>query len=195
MHKLRTFVAVELSPDVRARASDMIRKLSPSGVKASWVKPENMHLTLKFLGDTPTSDLAGVCQAVAEAATAVPSFDIECAGAGAFPSLNRPRTLWLGLHDGEGKLQVLHRAVEDALAKVGFRPEHRRFQPHLTIGRVRQSTPAALAELSRLIAENAHYPPAVSDVSEIVVFSSQLEADGPIHEVVGHAELATGDAL
>lgn len=194
MHTLRTFVAVELSPDIRARASELVRKLSPSGVKATWVKPENMHLTLKFLGDTPANDLAGVCRAVTEAAAGISAFDIECAGAGAFPSLARARTLWIGVRDPEKKLERLQRAVEDALAELGFRPEHRRFQPHLTIGRVRPSPAAAIAELGRLLEQHANFPPAVSDVSEVVVFTSQLERSGPVHEPICHAELASGES-
>lgn len=192
MHSLRTFIAVELSPDIRARASELVRKLSPSGVKATWVKPEQIHLTLKFLGDTPANELAGVCQAVERAAATMESFDIECGGAGAFPNLGRPRTLWIGIRDPEQKLERLHRAVEDELAKVGFRPEHRRYQPHLTIGRVRSATPEALAELSRLLEVYGKFPPATSDVSEIVVFTSELARGGAVHEAIGHAELATG---
>ena len=102
----------------------------------NWVEPHNLHLTLKFLGEVHEREIAEVCQAVAPGAAEVEPFDLEVRGAGAFPTAARPRTVWLGAGAGAERMVVLHDRVEAALAELGYREEHRRFQTHLTIGRV-----------------------------------------------------------
>ena len=97
MKKIRTFVAVELSPETRSAAARLIERLRPAGAKVSWVKADNMHLTLKFLGDVPNVEIPAVCQAVAASSMNIAPFEIECGGAGAFPDARKPRTIWLGV--------------------------------------------------------------------------------------------------
>ena len=93
---IRTFIAVEVSNEVRQRAVELIEHLRTSGAKISWTKPHNMHLTLKFLGDTPEERLAEVGQAVVSAAVETPAFALRLQGVGVFPDARRPQTLWVG---------------------------------------------------------------------------------------------------
>ncbi|HQE92078.1 MAG TPA: RNA 2',3'-cyclic phosphodiesterase [Anaerolineae bacterium] len=137
---MRTFIAVPLSAQVVDRLAETqraLRRRCPEQAVA-WIKPENIHLTLFFLGD-----MVPECQASVEAAmTAIArhahplTFTVQ--GLGAFPNVNRPRVIWVGLDEPTGQLALLHRAVNEAMASIGFQPEDRRFSPHLTLGRIRQ---------------------------------------------------------
>ena len=134
---LRTFAAVEITGPIRARAEELIAALDGTTADVKWVEPHNLHLTLKFLGDVHQREIVAVCQAVAQGAAEVEPFEVEVRGAGAFPNAARPRTVWLGVTAGAEPMVVLHDRVEADLAELGYREEHRRFQTHLTIGRVR----------------------------------------------------------
>jgi 2'-5' RNA ligase len=186
-HSLRTFVAVEMSPDVRARAEHLIGRLRGTEAKVTWVKPPTMHLTLKFLGEVDLKEIPAMCEAISRAVADIPPFEFEVQGAGAFPSVDRPRTVWLGIGRGEDELVALHAAVERALADLGFRRENRRFRPHLTVGRVRGDRD--LRALGQLVAQHAEFIGGVSSVDEVIVFSSELEAEGPIHQPLAVAPL------
>lgn len=187
IRSLRTFIAVEMSSEVRSRARQLVNVLQGTGAKVTWVKPEAMHLTLKFLGEVDLIDIPAVCEAVNAAVAELPPFEIVVSGAGAFPAAGRPRTLWLGVSDGNGELVVLHDAIERGLAKLGFRQENRRFRPHLTLGRVRGDRD--LRELGQLVTQHADFVGGVSSVDEVTVFSSELEAEGPIHAPLAVAPL------
>ena len=185
---LRTFVAVEITSAVRSAAEGLIDRLRAVGADVKWVEPQNLHLTLKFLGDVRTSDTAQVCKAVAEGAAEVEPFAIEVRGAGAFPHARRPRTLWVGVGEGETEMVDLHQHVETALAQLGYPKEHRRFHPHLTIGRVRRGGPA-VAELGAALDRQRDFAAGRVAVSRLAIFSSRLQRDGPVYEALAHAEL------
>lgn len=188
MKKIRTFIAVELSPAVVAQAVSLVGQLRPAGADVKWVESQNMHLTLKFLGDVREEDTADVCRVVTKAAADFLPFDIALGGAGAFPNARRPRTLWIGVTQGEKELVSLQTAIERVLAKRGFPKEHRAFHPHLTIGRVREGGPAT-AELGQAIQEHADFAAGTSTVREVVVFASYLSSTGPTYEALGRAAL------
>lgn len=185
---VRTFVAVEISPEVRSRAQKLITELQKVDAKIRWVDPAQLHLTLKFLGEIDLLDVPSVCAAVESVASAFPPFSVRVNSAGAFPHLASPRTVWLGIEDETDELAALHDEIEAALSVLGFRAENRRFRPHLTIGRVRGEGPG-VRELARLISENREYPAGVIDVDEVVVFSSEQQRGGPVYEPLGTAML------
>jgi len=188
---VRTFVAVELNPEVRRRAEELIEQLAAAGADVKWVETHNLHLTVKFLGDVRLQETPAVCKAVEAAAAKVEPFELEIRGAGAFPTARRPRTVWLGAGDGQEPMAVLHKHLETALGKLGFRKEQRRFHPHLTIGRVRRGGPA-VAELGKLLEQNADFDAGRISVAGVVVFSSQLGREGPTYEALGRAKLGGG---
>ena len=185
---VRTFVAVETSDAVRQRTAELIGICAATGAKVSWVQPQNLHLTLKFLDEVPLNSIPEVSAAVQKAAAALEPFELEICGAGAFPTARRPRTLWLGTGQGSEPLGKLHAALESALKPIGFPKEHRRFAAHLTIGRVRGPGPG-LAELGLLIQQHAGFTAGQFRVAEVVVCSSQLTPQGPIYETMSRATL------
>ena len=186
--KIRTFVAVAISSAVRDRAAELIDEFRGTGAQVKWVEPQNLHVTLKFLGDVDSPEIDHVCRAVEQAVADAPPFEFELRGAGAFPDTRRPRTVWLGIGQGSHQIVALNERIEPPLAKLGFRKEARRFQPHLTIGRVRRGGPV-VAELGRLIAEHDDLEIGRSHVREAIVFSSQLDRSGPTYEALARAPL------
>jgi 2'-5' RNA ligase len=188
---IRTFIAVETSQAVRDRAAELMDSLQVARADVKWVQRQNLHLTLKFLGDVAEPDLPGVCEVVRQAVSGLSPFELEIRSAGAFPHPGRPRTLWLGAGEGAEAAAALAAAIEKALRKLGFPKEARRFETHLTIGRVRGGGPA-LAELGRLLREHAAFDAGRFRVAEVVVFASHLGPKGPTYEPLGCAPLAGG---
>ncbi len=188
MSVFRTFVAVETPSDVRIRAAALVERLKSSGAKIRWTDVQTMHWTLNFLGDVPDNEIADVCQCVASAVAPFSPFDLQISGCGAFPKVGRPRTLWLGAGDGAEAMVELQAALERELAKLGFRAEARQFRPHLTLGRVRDSS-TGLDELAELVRRHADFSAGEMYVDEVVVFSSQLKRTGAVHTPLGHAPL------
>ena len=185
---IRTFVAVEINAAIRERAGKLIESLRSAPAEVKWVDVNNLHLTLKFLGDVPSREIAQVCRAVERGAAETAPFGLEICGAGAFPNARRPRTLWLGVGAGEAEMVALHGHLEKPLKKLGYRTEHRRFHPHLTIGRVRRGG-LGVTDLGELVEQRADFPAGEVKVSQVVVFSSRLDRTGPTYEALGRAKL------
>ena len=186
---IRTFIAVPASPEIRRGANQLIGRLQRSTTDVKWTTPDNLHWTLQFLGDVDERDIPELCSVVAEAALEREAFELEARGAGAFPSPDRPRTLWLGAGQGGDAMIELQRAIERPLKKLGFRGEDRRFVPHLTLGRAgRHGRPQSLAaELAALVGFEA----GTMLVDEVTVFASTLTREGSEYRVLAHAPLAT----
>ncbi len=185
---IRTFVAVEIPADIRQRAVALVERLKAAGAKVRWTDAATVHWTMNFLGDVPDAEIPAICSEVIAAAKPFRPFDLEVRGVGAFPGVSRPRTIWLGGGEGNEAMRYLHAALERHLATLGFRPEARRFQPHLTLGRVRDSS-SGLPELAELIRKHADYVAGTMTVDEVVVFSSRLEPTGAVHERLGGGAL------
>src|SRR6185436_18079699 len=112
---IRTFIAVEMSPRLLGRAGDLIDKLRVAAAEVNWVHPQQMHLTLKFLGDVPDTETPDICRVVNEVAADFEPFEVTCRGTGAFPNLRDPRTLWIGIEDGADELKQLAAALDERL--------------------------------------------------------------------------------
>lgn len=185
--KLRTFIAVSIPHDLRARAVAVERQLAAVAPDVKWVEPQSLHWTLMFLGNVDQREIGEICLAVAEGALEHEPFDLAIRGAGAFPSPDRPRTLWLGAGEGRDAMIALQASIEKSLEPLGFRGEARRYSPHLTIGRPGRGQPprALAAELAKL----ADFDGGTMLVDEVTVYSSQLTPQGPIYESLGVAPL------
>jgi 2'-5' RNA ligase len=105
-----------------------------------WVRSEGIHLTLKFLGDTPEDKVPTIREALTVVGRNAPLCTLVAEGLGCFPSLRRPRVLWVGVNEPTGRLEALQKAVEEAMTSLGYKPERHGFTPHLTLGRVRRGT-------------------------------------------------------
>jgi 2'-5' RNA ligase len=132
----RSFVALSIDEETRAAVEAEIERLRPLSRAVAWVPAANLHLTLKFLGDQPDERLAEVAGGIREAAAAVPPFALALHGVGAFPGMERPRILWVGVADGALAARALQERIDAALEQRGLPRDSRPWHPHLTIGRV-----------------------------------------------------------
>lgn len=185
---VRTFVAVELALELRPRVMRLIEQFKPTSTKVKWVEEENLHFTLKFLGDLDLTDTHQVCKAVQEVTAELPSFPVDVGELGAFPSLEQPRTVWLGLTSGNDAFVALHDALDEALARLNFRTEKRKFVPHVTLGRVR-SSPAGTTDLAERLVESSGHEIGPMSVEKVDVFSSKLTPKGAFYQRLGSGEL------
>jgi len=194
MNTLRTFIAIEL-PDgilrLMSQAQAQLKAAAPPG-SVRWTHVEGIHLTLKFLGPVPASQIDAIAAAMAAAARIVPTFTLTLGGAGCFPNLKRPRVVWIGINEPTGKLNSLQRAVESTISPLGYPSEERGFQPHLTLGRAaRDATPNDLERLGELVAAANVGTLGQVSVTEITLIKSDLKPSGAEYATLQRAHLKT----
>ncbi|HKQ51183.1 MAG TPA: RNA 2',3'-cyclic phosphodiesterase [Pyrinomonadaceae bacterium] len=188
--ELRVFCAVEVPSEVRERAAAHASRLRErfSEVRASWPRAENLHLTLKFLGEIEESRVALLRAAAARAAEKSTAFELTIEGAGAFPPRGAPRVLWLGVKDTSGGLAQLHSRLEDECAGSGFKREERPFHPHLTLARLR--APQGTRALAQFHQETG-FDAAQFPVTELIVMLSELGPRGSRYTPLSRHALGT----
>jgi 2'-5' RNA ligase len=183
--RIRTFIALQLTPNIRQRLVAWQDKLAAAIPEVKWVEPENLHVTLLFLGEVPDREVAEVCQRVEEAVAEVAPFSVMVEGLGCFPEPRRPRVLWAGITTGSEQLQQVHALIEKPLHYLGFRREERRYVPHITLGRLKADR--EVPRLPELLREYRSCRGGEMLASEICIMASQLERSGPIYTVMGRA--------
>ena len=189
MGDIRSFVAVDLGAPMKAQLATIQRELkagTPPG-SVRWVRPEAVHLTLKFLGNVPGARIEEIVTALRQASGSVTAFSFRVVDAGCFPNVSRPRVVWAGVEDGAGALRALQKAVEKALTPLGFEPESRPFKPHLTLGRTQRRASAADV---RAIGERVRTLDVgvlgEVEVREIVLMRSDLSPEGARYTPLAH---------
>ena len=139
METLRTFIALDMPPAIKAAVETYVQPLKMLPGRVSWVKAENLHLTLKFLGETPADRVEDIAATLHDIAATVPPFTVDIADCGAFPHDRAPRVLWVGFQDTSGVVRQLAQALDERLQRYGFAREQHAFRPHVTIGRVKEA--------------------------------------------------------
>ena len=189
----RAFVAVLLDEPTRRAVAAQIDRLRPLSRAVAWVPAHNLHLTLRFLGDQTEEKLAEVVPALEESAAGVPRFTLGLKGLGAFPSLERPRTLWTGVSDGAPEVQGLQSRVAESLERRGMPIEARAWQPHVTIGRVtgeKRGRLEGLPELRSAVMRGATTPLGKMPVAFIALMRSDLFASGARYTEIASVALS-----
>lgn len=188
MARLRTFIAVDIGKTIRDRAVALQEKLALASSAVKWVEPNNLHVTLLFLGEVDNREVPAVCRVVAEQTAKQPVFRLSIEGVGCFPSPRRPRVVWIGVGEGTQELCALHDGLEAPLLDLGcYRREERKYTPHITLGRVRGDGP--IDKLGPELAHRASWRGGQIPVSEILVMSSELTPRGPLYTVLSRAKL------
>ncbi|MBA2440853.1 MAG: RNA 2',3'-cyclic phosphodiesterase [Rubrobacter sp.] len=181
---MRAFVAVSPPPEVREAVVERARGLRYEG-EVRWLPPENVHLTLKFLGEVPEDALAAVSAALDGACGEHGPFGVELPDFGAFPSRERAKAVWAAVGAGSGELGALAADIEGALEGLGFPREKRPYLPHATVGRAR-GRPARLPEAE------ATGEPLGFRVRSVELVRSRLLPSGAVYSVLSSSPL--GDA-
>jgi 2'-5' RNA ligase len=183
---IRAFVAIPLDAELRRSTVAAIARLreSPGGDRFRWARPETLHVTLRFLGDIDPARVPGLGSALRTEVAATAPFALTLGALDAFPSLRRPRAVFLHVGPAE-PLAALAAAVERAVVTAGFAPELRPFRPHLTLGRARRGRPAPVTA--------SVTPPGDSPVvAEIVLYQSRLGRSGATHTPLDRIALGAG---
>lgn len=190
---MRTFIAIELPFEVREairqRQQRLRSSLDRAGLAACfrWSAVENIHLTLRFLGETDGGQTARIGAGLAQAGRGGQPFSLCVGRMGCFPNFRQPNVLWLGLDGDLGKLADLQRAIERLAQSAGFEAEARAFSPHLTLARARRERPRAELQAAGALLETEAAasspgdPPVCFTVAEVVHMRSDLRPAGPIY--------------
>jgi 2'-5' RNA ligase len=184
---MRLFFAVPAGKRISGLAWKAIQD---SGIRRApwrWIRPENYHFTVKFLGDVPEESLPALHEAARRSASLARPFRLSMGGIGAFPDLDRPRVIYYGIDSGFGQLRDLAGLIEDECEKIGFARERRRFRAHLTLARVKKPVPREVLDILRGFPHLG--TAAFVDVGSFVLMSSTLTSSGAIYQETGCFEL------
>jgi 2'-5' RNA ligase len=177
--KVRTFIAIELPDKIQSDIRQLKHSLTPYRFDIRWVKPLDMHLTIKFLGDVDPVDLDAIGRVLSDKAGHFPIFDLIPRGLGVFPSLKRPRIIWIGIAGQTDVLGSIQKSVSSGLNDIGFAAEKRLLRGHLTFGRIKSRI-----DQDRLLEAFHAQQKFVSKsftVENLVMFRSELTPGGPIY--------------
>ncbi|UCF31469.1 MAG: RNA 2',3'-cyclic phosphodiesterase [bacterium] len=181
---MRLFLAIELDPSIKDSLRGAIEELRAARAPVRWVRPENLHLTLKFLGETEEEKAAELCSLLAGVCRGIWPFEFDVLGAGVFPATSRPRVVWADIQEPSGTFGKLYGLIETVTEPLGWKPERRGFSPHITLGRVKGNI-----NLDRLKAtigdlKDRHWGTQRSD--RLALYRSHLGPGGARYEVLRH---------
>lgn len=173
---VRSFIAIELPAAVLSLLDSVQQELKVLRLKARWVRPQNIHLTLKFLGNINSGEIEKIGRAMVDATVDSAPFTLTIGGIGFFPDIKRPRVIWVGLDGAKPALFNLQRNLADRLAIAGFPKEKRSFKAHLTLGRIRQAVNPNIVD--QAIQGYSDLGDLKFTVNRIILFKSDLKPSG-----------------
>jgi 2'-5' RNA ligase len=186
---IRSFLAVELPEAIRKRIEEIQADLRSSNSDVRWVRPDKIHLTLKFFGNIEESRVDTITTSIEPLVAGTSHFSLEVQGLGAFPNIRNPRVIWMGLIDEKQVLMPLQKQLESTLEAIGFPVEDRPFRPHLTLGRVNSGR--GKDELIGRIQTYKEERFGDLEVSRFVLFKSDLRPTGPIYTPLREVKLGS----
>jgi len=183
--EIRAFIAIKLSEDIYEGLGKAIDDLKGTGMQnVRWASPRSIHITLNFLGNIHTDKIDPISQQLQDTASHFSPFDINVTGLGAFPKMDNPRVLWIGIQ-APGTLSLMQKEIDSALNHIGFEKEERGFTPHLTLGRVSKS--ATRNDVRTITEKISHLNPidiGKMPVDQIHLYRSNLLPEGPQHSIL-----------
>jgi 2'-5' RNA ligase len=182
---LRAFIAIQLSVDLKRQISELqaeLKRRMPESRGLSWVNPEGIHLTLRFLGDMDESHIEALTRVLRTAAAPIRGFRLEAKGVGGFPTPARARVLWVGLSgepEAMSALQQLQATIEEGVVDLGFAKENRAFTPHLTLARIRER--GAGGSVSEIVMNEADRMVGEFRAESVSLIKSELRPKGAVY--------------
>ena len=193
MSVLRLFLALDIPPRARETIVSIQNRFKTLDLHASWVRPGNIHLTLKFLGNTPSERIANIKKGVSEVAESTHVFKVGLDRLGVFPNFKNHRTLWIGLKNPHNNLKVVQENIDEKMEQLGFPKEEKKFNPHITLARIKQLK----GEISKNFKDLKHEVESALPVEEepfqvdsIRLIQSELTPKGSIFKLLGEFPLA-----
>jgi 2'-5' RNA ligase len=177
--KIRAFIAFELPADVLSALKEIQQQLNNFRFRVKWLRPENIHLTLKFLGEIESDRIDVIADSIFDAASGYDPLSLAAKGVGVFPGMKRPRVIWAGLVGQIELLRDLQQKLDDRLAEAGLARERRPFRGHLTLGRFKGHV--SLGEIRQALEEFNHFETAAFSASHLVLFQSELRPEGAVY--------------
>lgn len=179
---MRAFIAIELPQKIKDKLARFQMRLKKSGADVKWVAPENIHLTLKFLGEIAEEKSAKIFQIIEEITDRNKQLQLRLAAVGVFPKIEFPRVIWLAIDKGDNEVKILAKTLEEEIAKLGIPKENRPFSSHITIGRIRSALNRD--KLIKILKESENYFAKEKfefSVTRITLFKSTLGPSGPVY--------------
>lgn len=187
---MRAFIAITLPKEIKDYLNKLQKQLKTSGADVKWVEPENIHLTLRFLGEIDDSMLVKINEIMQAIALARNEFSISLSELGAFPNIASARVIWVGINEGDKETKEIAEESEDNIAGIGIPKETRAFSSHITIGRSKSGLNRA--KLMQLLKELANKPTEENlrfTVRKISLLQSTLTPKGPVYEILKEVNL------
>ena len=186
---MRTFIAVEIPKEIRQAVGEYINSIKECMKDVKWVEPQNLHFTIKFLGEVKNSDIRNIKECVENVANEFSSFALGLSDTGFFPSKYKPKVVWIGVDGGKDTLLDLYQDMERCFEQYGYDREAKTYSPHLTIGRVKKFKMVTAPE------NLPDFEPVMFTVSRLAVMKSTLTPEGPIYEKISESELKNSHAF
>ena len=179
---IRMFIALDLDESIRQRLTQAAREFPEGNSKIRWVPPENLHVTVKFLGNVAKARARNVCELMPKVAEGIEPFDFEVVGLRCVPPGGRVKMIWADIHEPTGRLAAAAGLVETAMTSLRFPREKRQFVPHITVGRVKMTEDSP--GLRAAAAQHAETHFGRQDARELVTYSSKLIPNGAVYTAV-----------
>lgn len=187
---MRVFIAIELPEEIKGFLSRIQLKLKSAQADVSWVKPHNIHLTLKFLGEIDEKTLNNVIAIIEDTAKDKSVFHIRLSCLGAFPRMSSPRVIWVGIDKGDEQVKTIAKELEEKLSNLGFSPEDRTFSSHFTLGRTKTAKNREILANGLAKLQNKFNEESLEFLAnKITLFKSTLTPGGPIYEALKEISL------
>lgn len=184
---MRLFIAARIDKEIEKQIGDFLNQFHKIPCRIKWVEPHNVHITLKFLGETEPRLLEPIKQAIQDSIQGASPFEISFQDCGVFPNMRAPRVFWIGINDPQKRLTEIAKKLDSNLTALGFEPEKRGFSPHLTLGRAKEGSQV---DLIKNVFAKATFGPIPLRVEAVSLIESQLRPAGPIYKDLNEFSLS-----
>ena len=178
---IQTFLCIPVSSEVASKKNMLFSTIDQSKVKVNWIRNLNLHLTVKFIGQTPKSSIKKIIYCIESITTDFPPFKLKIKGTGCFPNSRKPKTLWLGVQDDCSQLTKLIERIESDLFDIGFAKENKLLTPHITIAKINYSQKAT-PDVNIFL--KSSYDVIDLNVNRLQLFSSELLSNGAVYSLL-----------
>lgn len=181
----RLFIAVNLNDVIKSEIDELLTGVREKYRNVKWVKTDNLHITLKFLGDTPVEKVEAIEKVLANTVLNIKAFSIELGGLGVFPDLKRPRVIWIGVSEGRDSLIYIRDVIEEGLYKLNIPKESQSFKSHITLGRIKKFE----RNIKNILKEIKMDYSGRQEIKSLELMKSTLTPGGPVYEILGSYKL------